>query len=133
MDEFIAGRDGHVPVICDWADVVQPTLAAVVRVQRLARNPIHTVFRDMRTGDTDAHLVTNGSQPQNDFRQLIALRFHALDHPGVEIWRLNQCNLGDHAHDKDLARFNDRAGKRPGVRRGEGQTLPKKRKNNGEK
>ena len=89
MDEFIARRDGHVPVICDWADVVQPTLTAVVRVQRLARNPIHTVFRDMRTCDADAHLVANGSVTQNDFGQLIGLRFHALDHPGIEIWRLN--------------------------------------------
>ena len=117
MDEFIARRDGHVPVICDWTDVVQPALTAVVRVQRLARNPVHAVFRDVWTSDTDAHLVANGSQPQNDFRQLIALRFHALDHPSIEIWRLNQGNLTDHAHDKDLPGLSDRAGERPGVRR----------------
>ena len=117
MDEFIARRDGHVPVICDWTDVVQPALTAVVRVQRLARNPVHAVFRDMRASDADPHLVTNGSIPQNDFRQLIALRFHTLDHPGIEIWRLNQGDLGDHSHDKDLPSLNDRAGERPGVRR----------------
>jgi len=117
MDEFIAGRDGHVPVICDWTCVVHSALTAVVRVQWLARIPIHTVFRDVWTSDADPHLVANGSQPQNDFRQFIGLRFHALDHPGIEVWRLNQGNLGDHTHDKDLARFNDRAGKRPGVRR----------------
>ena len=63
----------------------------------------------MRTGDADSHLIANGSQPQNDLRQLIALRFHALDHPGIEVWRLNQGNLGDHTHDKDLARLRDGA------------------------
>ena len=132
MDEFIAGRNGHIPVICYWTCVVHSALTAVVRVQWLAGIPIHAVFRDVRAGDTHAHLVANGSVTQNDFRQLIALRFHALDHPGIEVWRLNQGNLGYHAHDKDLARFNDRAGERPGVRRREGQTLPKKRKNNGD-
>ena len=117
MDKFIAGRDGHVPVICDWTRVVHSTLTAVVRINWLAKIPIHAVFRDVWASYTHAYLVANGSQPQNDFRQLNALRFHALDHPGIEVWRLNQGNLGYHAHDKDLARFNDRAGERPGVRR----------------
>jgi len=117
MDEFIAGRDGHVPVICDWTCVVHSTLTAVVRVQWLARIPVHAIFRDMRTSDTHAYLVANGSQPQNDLRQLIGLRFHALDNPGIEVRRMNQGNLGDHTHDEDLACLNDCAGERPGVRR----------------
>ncbi len=108
MDEFIAGRDGHDPVICDtWTCVVHSALTAVVRVPPGRQND--RLSTPGWSGHADPLMLTrtwspagvHGTQDPRRFPEVeMDFEIPALQiTPGIEIWAdSNQGSLGDHAH-----------------------------------